>query len=296
MARLDTGRADPAAFAAWRDGDPRHAVAYAQAVAAWERTGMAVGLTPARQEEYRSVSRRSLLRAAAIGIPVMLGGGVTWHSLTGRAHAATGPGEQRRLTVAEGITVTLNSESAIRWRNEPDRCDLWLDNGEVALFVDSAQQRSVVLHCGSRSIGLQPGEYNSRALNGAAPEILVLRGVARPLTQGQAIATGGQHLRFDAGQARIGPAAAIATANAAAWTHGEIVFDGQTLGEAVSEYNRYLPRKLRIDDPRISSLRIGGRFDLFRPEAFLASLESSFGLKARINGDMTLLQKDSAVQ
>lgn len=255
-----------------------------------------VTVAAAPSETPQSVSRRSLLRAAAIALPAMIGGGMAWQALTGPAHAATGPGEQRRLTVDDGVAVTLNADSAIRWKVRSDQCDLWLDRGEAALFVDGARHRPVLLHCGARSIALQPGEYNGRALDGAAPEILVLRGAARPVAQEQAIATGGQQLRFAAGQVRIAPAPAIATANATAWTHGEIVFDGQTLNEALAEYNRYLPGKLRIDDPEVGALRIGGRFDLFRPEAFLTSLQNSFGLQARTVAGVTVLQKDSALQ
>lgn len=296
LARLDTGTADAAAFAAWRDRDPRHAVAYAQALAAWERMGTA-GALESSGEMPRPVSRRALLRAAAVAIPVAVGGPLLWQGLSDAAHAATGPGEQRRLEIASGITVMLNAESEIAWKVAADECELRFRRGEAAIAIERQVARTVMLHCGRRRIELQPGDYNVRAEAGDSAELLVLHGAARSQEgRGAPTVARGQQLHVDADHAEIVPAPPIAAINAAAWQRGEIVFDGQTLEEAIAEYNRTLSRKLRIDDPAVGALRIGGRFDLFRPQAFLASVKSSFGLDAEPVGDAVVLKRNAAVR
>ena len=65
-----------------------------------------------------------------------------------------------------------------------------------------------------------------------------------------------------------------------AWTSGLIKLDGQTLAEAVEEFNRYNRRKLRIDDPAIAELRVSGTFKAKEPEQFVATLQRSSGVRA----------------
>jgi transmembrane sensor len=67
-----------------------------------------------------------------------------------------------------------------------------------------------------------------------------------------------------------------------AWTRGRLFFDGETLGVAASEFNRYNRVQLEIADPRISELRIFGTFEATRPQTFVSALEEPFGIQSRI--------------
>jgi transmembrane sensor len=64
-----------------------------------------------------------------------------------------------------------------------------------------------------------------------------------------------------------------------AWTSGRISFDGETLAEAINEFNRYNRRRFAIADPAIAQIRIGGLFEATDPESFAATLEKHFGVR-----------------
>lgn len=290
LVRLDAGTADEAAFTAWREGDPRRAAAFAQALAGWEMMERAASLEPASGVGERGFDRRRLLRAAGVAGPVLaLGIGGVFLTGRDRAWAATEVGDRRRFDARPGVTVELNTDSRIEWSRRGDVCELWLEKGEAFLLIDDAQARGAVLHCGGRALIMTPGYYNAR-MSPAGTDIAVLEGAART-RNGGGIARAGQTLTLDRSNATIQPTSPGASEMIAGWRKGEVVFSGQTLGEAVAEYNRYLDRKLAIDDPALAGVRIGGRFETLRPEPFLGALESGFDIVAVPRDEKMVLRK-----
>jgi transmembrane sensor len=299
LIQLDAGTADAASFESWRRADPRHAVALLQAQAAWE--AMAAASSPIEDapaedpvdaEEPR-VSRRYLLRAAAIAVPIVaVGGGALFLSSQTPAYASTGIGEQRRFAAGSGVTVELNTDSRIGWLQSGTTCQLWLERGEVALVLESQQASGAALHCGGREFMLAPGSYNIRLLD-TGPDVMVIEGRAW-LRDNSAAAQPGEQIRVLDGKAAIVPAPVATLDAATAWRRGEIVFNGQPLSDAIGEYNRYLSHKLVVTDPALARLRVGGRFETARPEGFLTAIESTFDLEAVSHGDTMLLQRKKA--
>ncbi len=298
VVRLDAGTARPDDFARWRDADPRHRIAFAQALADWEAMGRAQdaedATPPLHTERFEGRSRRAFLRAAAVIGPVLaVGGGGALLFRDDRAHAATAVGEMRRFEAAPGLTIELNTDSQVSWKTRGRACEVWLEQGEAALFIDKAALDGATLRIAGDEVLLAPGGYSARAV-GAASEVLVIDGGARVGRSGAATTTvlTGQKVRLSEGRP-VAPEQAPDIAAATAWRRGEIVFTGQTLGQAVTEYNRYLERKLVVADPAVAAIRIGGRFDTVRPEAFLTALEQSFDLKARTTGDGVFIERNS---
>jgi hypothetical protein len=72
-----------------------------------------------------------------------------------------------------------------------------------------------------------------------------------------------------------------------AWVDGEIAFDGETLEEATDQFNRYNWRKLRVADPAIAAVRIGGRFKSTNVNEFVSALHRLFGVRAVAAEDPT---------
>ncbi len=70
-----------------------------------------------------------------------------------------------------------------------------------------------------------------------------------------------------------------------AWRTGEIVFLDASVAEAASEFNRHLTRKITVGDSELASEKIGGRFDLDRPDQFLQAV--SLSLNARVVSNAT---------
>ncbi|MFN3816475.1 FecR family protein [Brevundimonas sp.] len=294
LASLDAGTARPEEFALWRDADPRRAVAFAEAVAAWETLGrdQARESVPVPASPARAPSRRALLRAAAVAGPVLTLAGMAAVLRDGRAHAATAVGEMRRFEAAPGLTIELNTDSRLSWEVRGRDGEVWLEKGEAALFIDGEALNGVTLNLAREKVLLAPGAYSTRSL-GEEPEVLVLDGGARVSGAAAApLAQRGQRLSLARG-ARPTPQPEPDLGAATAWRRGEIVFTGETLSEAVAEYNRYLDRKLVLADEDIGAIRIGGRFETVRPEPFLRALESGFDLTASVQGDRILIERMS---
>src|SRR6185436_13229634 len=57
------------------------------------------------------------------------------------------------------------------------------------------------------------------------------------------------------------------------WSRGRLIFRGTPLAEAVEEVNRYSTRKLRVADPSLASLPVGGNFIAGDSELILSAFE-----------------------
>lgn len=295
VARLDSGSADVEAFERWRDADPAHAAAFVKMTRLWSKLGQTeIAEDRPRIPVETAPSRRAFLRAAGvIGGACVLGAGAFATKTFAKSAASTRPGEQRRVTVAPGVIIDLNTDSKVLWRLEKGAPHVWLDRGEAAVTVDSAGRGVCVLKAGDVTVDLAAGEFNAR-LRGGSLDLLVLRG------------TGALHAsktrrapaaRFEEGQSIVATASDTLVQKASiesldevsAWRRGEIVFQGAPLGAVVEEYNRYLTRKLVIADPELSRLRLGGRFTNSDPSDFLETLRSSFNVRVVDAGEDTIM-------
>ncbi|TCM16149.1 FecR family protein [Novosphingobium sp. PhB165] len=293
LVALDCGTADETAFEVWRNADPRHASAFAQAAATWRRTAdpRVPGLLEtsgqtelAAEHAYyeagsrgaasSAMSRRTALSA---GLAAMLAaGGVTaWLAVPQRAYAETMVGERRQIMLPDGSTATLNTNSRIGWHFGSER-SIWLERGE-ALFDVRAGDSALRLHSDAIGAELTPGRFGLR-LEPDTARLMVLAGSAKV----QSYTIGSGHVAVARGSGlSIEPLDPQVAADATAWEGGRIVFNGMTLGQAVAEYNRYLPYSIVVAEPAIASTRLGGEFRISQPDDFLRSLEDGFGIQHR---------------
>jgi transmembrane sensor len=270
LARHQLGTLDAHAFDAWRMGEPRHALAFARALAAWE----AADRPPVAQVAHAEpVSRRSFMRAAAAAGAVTLAGAGGFAS---RAYAwetaSTQLGESRKIRLPDGSSAALNTFSRLSWRFSAHERTLWIEQGEVA--VDLVDGPPAALHGEDRLAQLSAGRFNAR-LRGDMLDLMVMRGRAR--TPG-ASAQSGHSLLISPHDAVSRPFSTMQMATAMAWQQGEILFPDTTLGAAVEEYNRYLARKIVILDPELAAIPVGGRFTSSDPAAFLHGIALGLGV------------------
>lgn len=74
-----------------------------------------------------------------------------------------------------------------------------------------------------------------------------------------------------------------------AWQEGVIELDGDTLEQAVAEFNRYRNAPIVLGDNRLAALRIGGRFGTSESERFIVALQQSFQIRMVANSDGSIL-------
>ncbi len=284
LAQAELGTLDEAAFARWRDADPRRALAFARVVDASQRAAEAArgGRGTARSP---ALSRRGLI-AASVGAVTVGGGALVAVRASAREEASTPVGGLRRISLAHAGELLLNTDSAASWRDGRGGLQLWLERGEVGLDV-VAGAALVDLKGGEGGARLAPGSYNAR-LRGGALDLTILRGEAK--TGRSAGAIRGPHaLMLTADRALVRPLSTDEVAATLAWRSGEILFLDETLAGAVEEYNRHLARKIVIADRGLGGLRIGGRFAADDPSAFLRALELTMGVQVTASPQTILL-------
>ena len=282
FASWQVGSIDENAFERWRR-DPAHALAFARVTAAWEAADETIRRPAAANE--RGFTRRRFVRGGIAGA-VTIAAGTTLVATRAYAWdgASTGVGETRKLRLPDGSMVMLNTDTDLSWRFSSRTRGLWLTRGEIALDLQPGV--ATELNTSADAAMLDPGRFNARLLDSAL-ELTVLRGAARAVrfkernlaTPLNALAY--RRLSFTGEQPTTGPVSGDAAEAAMAWQSGDIVFSDTPLGNAVAEYNRYLERKIVVDDAALAATRVAGRFVSSDPTDFLHAV--SAGLGARVH-------------
>lgn len=292
QARLDSGTADRDEFEAWRAADPRHAAAFACLSGVLSQIDRAKKAHPQRRRDVitTTTSRRRFLATGGGLAAAGIAGAIFLPSLA-RARVHTEIGDRQRLSPASGLSLDINTDSRVSWDIDPSR-QVWLERGELAISVTKGAP-PCRLSGGKGRLTLIEGTLNAR-LRGEALDLMVIEGACTLIPERTAIfsdngtSAPGKALTLSAGHALMatGSATRMRKVNdgdiefTAGWRQGELILDGQTLGTAVDEYNRYLARHIIIADPQLASLRLGGRFDTRNPDDFLSALNAGFGIHA----------------
>ncbi|MGC5198487.1 FecR family protein, partial [Aphanothece microscopica] len=228
-------------------------------------------------------TRRALL--AAGGAAALAAGTFAFSQVAAGERYRTEVGERRLVRLRDDGRLELNTATRVTVRDPVAGARrLRLEAGEIAVEAP-AGATPIWVEGGASSVQLEAGRYNLRR----TPEglqLLVLQGRAWTRSEGRMRPLGsGALARVDETRAEIEAAAPVAIARADAWRRGEILFDGETLGAAIAEYNRYLSAPIVLADPALGRLRLGGRFTSTDPGPFLAALEASFAVEVVARSD-----------
>ncbi|WP_432239713.1 FecR domain-containing protein [Herbaspirillum robiniae] len=265
----------------WRAGDPRHEQAWqrlqslSERVAGLPRTLAhgSIGAGANRQRHNRRFAVKALCIAMGAGL-LATGANemVPWGALL--AEYSTAAGERRRVILADGTVVELNTATAVDVAYSEQARLVRLHRGEVLITTAHEQQRAyrpfvVTTRMGRvQALGTR---FQVRDGDGGL-RVAVFDGAVEFTPAG-----GNSAIRVDAGREGVfdqnGLVGSLTDTDrdAVAWTDGVIVADRMPLGTLVAELERYMPGKLRCD-PEIAGLPISGVFPLDRPAHILAAI------------------------
>ncbi len=255
----------------------------------------------------KRIDRRALLGgglAAAAVATAVIGSDL----LAGKTYR-TEPGEQRRLRLADGSTVMLNTRSQLRVRFDKSERRLFLDRGQAWFQVAKDAQRPFRVFVGQDEVRALGTAFDVRREGERATVTLEEGKVAifRDTTsQRLPEAVSGGRSRLLAGpvaptvilspgdEARLIPAAAptiaaVDLARVQAWRTERVILESTPLGEAVAEFNRYGGPRLVLADADLSGLPVSGVFHTDRPQAFAEAVATAFPVAARADGDQIVL-------
>lgn len=289
-------REDAHALTVWRGADPRHEAAFRREGRVFRLARQAAGelrteaATPVVRVP-RAVSRRVLiggaLAASAAGAVFIAGRDSLSQIGAPGADFSTGKGETRRVQLADGVSVQMNTLTRIALRPDAGDAAFQLLNGEAVVDVARrAAPVTIVAEGGqTRTLG---GRLSFRCLGGEV-RVSCLEGVAEVALGGRSVSLPVQHsLVYADGVIRA--ATAIDPRVEAAWREGLLIFRDRPLGDVVAEINRYRQGRIVIADPRLSARRVNGAFHTARIDQIVDQIRLAYGVRAtRLPGDVVLL-------
>lgn len=178
----------------------------------------------------------------------------------------TGIGEQRTIELQDRSRVSLDAATKLSVQMSADARLIRLIQGQAQFAVAKDSQRPFKVAAGAHEVVALGTVFTLEYLDGGLNVAMIEGKVAvAPTNAGPAAApinvVQGQGLHVDA-EGRTRYAAAREVANASAWRDGKVIFDSETLAQAVRRMNRYSRLQLRVEDAQLANLRISGVFDI----------------------------------
>jgi len=277
LALLESGTAterDHASLQQWRDSHPQHEQIWQKAQLLRQRftdlpAALAMASLDRPQPGRRAVLKRALGVAALVPAAWLLSRQLPIDVWRADLHTATG--ERKRVPLADGSSLQLNTASAVDV--DVARRRVTLVEGEMALTVPGASALTVQTRYGQ--VIVSQAEVCVRQLPSGCL-VSVLKGAAQvqDLRGQMATLQGGHQARLQA--SGMGTAVAF-DAQQLGWRDGVLTAQNQLLGDFLRELERYRPGVLRWA-PSLEALRVTGSFQLADTDRILALLASTMQL------------------
>lgn len=322
---------DQRALDAWLAERTEHRVAFLRLESAWSEAGrlralaagLPAGVVPARAQPAsmeagritsasphdlrevrfapRQVASSSRWRrgvAATLAFAVV--GSMAWGGwqLSGREQAsyASGVGQLQTVTLADGSTATLSSDSRLDVRMSRGERHVALTQGEAFFDVARDARRPFVVEAQGRRVAAVGTRFSVRN-DPEALRVVVTEGKVRL----HSMAGTDSRAQPEA----LLPAGSVATAGRNGvlvrslpladaeryleWRSGYLSFDDTSLAAAAAEFNRFNKHKLELGDAAVAELRVGGNFRWSNTEGFVRLLEQGFPVRAERHADRIVL-------
>ena len=223
----------------------------------------------------------------------------------------TAIGEQRKIFLEDGSTLFLNTDTDITVDFSSEQRLLNLSRGEIHIEVahDSSRPLRVVardklVQAVGTAFDVRIVDSNNVSLWVTEGRVLVMEGknlaVTGPTDMVQlpdkriSVSKGEKLLLSDTAQ----PVEKMSEGDIAtkeSWRQGNIVFRGETLDEAISEFNRYSDKTFVIQDESLKEIRIAGVFKIgVATKDLLSTLKNNFSIEYEYTNDNKILLIASA--
>jgi transmembrane sensor len=285
---LTSGRAtvaDGQALQAWCAQSPEHARAFAEARSLWH------GLESAAHQmvKPRALGRRVFIGGALAASAALF---MVSHRVPGgfaglTADYQTRVGEQRSISLGNGLTLELNTQTRLNHRTLPAGMqDIELLGGEIE--VQAMAQASVRVQAGSGWMAAQGARFNVRT-SGESICVTCLEGTVQVDVQGQRVSLSqGRQLTYESGV--IGAPQSFDPSVITAWTQQLLVFNDATLASVIDEINRYRPGMLVLLNRELGKRKVQARFRLDQLAGVALLIRDAYGAKCtELPGGVVLL-------
>ena len=211
---------------------------------------------------------------------------------------ATGAGERRVVTLADGSQVALDSRSEVSVQYSAHARELTLTKGQARFDVMHDIERPFSVTADRHKVIATGTSFNVDLFG---PSLLVTLIEGRvvvsstvPLVDLSKIDTSPGRITLDVGeQVVFSPQAPpkVARVNlgqASAWENGEVMSDNDSLSTIVERINRYAQHPVVITDEQTAELRISGVFHTGDVEGFVTAIATYLPVHAEKEADGTI--------
>jgi transmembrane sensor len=270
-----------------------------------------VANVPGRRFSRRPIFATAAAVACLAVVTYLFNAGV----FAGGAHYSTAIGEMQNVSLADGSTVTLNTDTSIRVALTDRERHIRLEKGEAFFDVAKDKTRPFIVYAGEKrvmavgtkfsvrrdrddiEVVVTEGRVNLAAspdqplISPAAPGGIAGGTAPRSATSTPAtFLDAGAIARTQNSEVLVRPDAAREAEKLLSWRRGYVYFDNVALADAVAEFNRYNTRKIFIEDPGIAAIRVGGNFHSTNIDAFLDLIQSGFPIIVEQDGERVTLK------
>jgi transmembrane sensor len=306
------------ALQAWIAAYMNHRAAWLRLTAAWKKTArlralkttVPAGIVPSVDEMHlpffaaasksdvpsddekprRRIVPRAYAVAASLVLSVLAAGAMSFLSAGPSYH--TGIGAVQTIPLSDGSRVTLNTQTKIRVDVTAGERRIRLERGEAYFDVANDPLRPFIVEANDKRIVAVGTQFSVRC-DAQDVRVVVTEGAVRLIappngSSGQPSAgapesgvllTAGAVARAGEESVLVRQTAAAEIEQALSWRTGYLVFDRTPLADAVAEFNRYNARQVRIDDPELTAIPVGGSFRASNVDAFLRLIERELPLR-----------------
>ncbi|KAB0519844.1 FecR domain-containing protein [Pseudomonas extremorientalis] len=280
LALLESGAAterDHAALQHWRDSHPQHEQTWQKAQTLRQRfsdlpQALAMASLDRPQPGRRAVLKRALGIAALVPTAWLVSRQLPIEAWRADLHTATG--ERRRMTLADGGSLQLNTATAVDMDLAQRR--ITLVDGELALNVPGPAAMTVQTRYGELRVS-QAEVCVRQMAKGCLVSVLQGSVQVRDLNGQMVTLPGGRQASLQAdGLGAWAPFDVLQPG----WRDGVLTAQNQALGDFLRELERYRPGVLRWD-PSLETLRVTGSFRLDDTDRILNLLAQTLGLEVQ---------------
>jgi transmembrane sensor len=257
-------------------------------------------MEPGAHARYPSFTgwKRWAAVAASVALALIGGSYLLLSKVSAANYYSTPIGGLATIPLADGSTLSLNTETRIRVSLGQHERRVDLESGEAYFVIAKDSARPFVIYVGAKQVKALGTEFSVRR---AADDLQVYVAAGRVVltTSSQGASDGsvsleaGMVAKTAKSEVLVSKATPTQLEDALSWRTGFVTFHDAELVEAVAEFNRYRERKIVIVDPTIASLRIAGKFRSGNADAFLWLLQKGFPVAVEEQERRTVLKRRS---
>lgn len=230
---------------------------------------------------------------------------------TGTEIYRTGIGQRSMVTLNDGSTLSLNTDSLVQVDYSENIRQVNLRRGQALFEVEKDRLRPFIVDANGHRVTALGTAFDVRQ-SADSIEVTLIEG--RVLVERTAIGPAGtQHnsslqptgtipkswlespneqlrtsneqLVLTPGQqfvhaANVVPVVRLAdVGRITSWRDGRVIFDDDSLSSVVAEMNRYSHRRIILDDRRLTDLEVSGAFDTGKTDVFVEALTTYFPIR-----------------